>query len=176
MVKLRSGGVVVARGHLLVLVLIGVGLAEEAREHRGEERLEARSPRPLFPAGERSHRVSASTAAATRSVMGGGRVKVNRWRRVMGTVLEGGTRRGYIVSASGGADINERACLPAGAGVVVRAAGRREGREERLQRSGRVRIATVRKIRSDGWDRSPGKLAVAASGSGSGIRLRAGLS
>lgn len=64
MVKLRSGGVVVARGHLLVLVL--VGLAEEAREHGGEERLEARSPRPLFPAGERSHRVSASNSGGNK--------------------------------------------------------------------------------------------------------------
>lgn len=65
MVKLRSGGVVVARGHLLVLVLIGLA-EEEAREHGGEERLEARSPRPLFPAGERSHRVSASNSGGNK--------------------------------------------------------------------------------------------------------------
>ena len=69
--ELRSGGggggvVVVARGHLFVLVVLG--LAKEPKEHGGEERLEARRPRPLFPAGERSHRGSASTAARRRSV------------------------------------------------------------------------------------------------------------
>lgn len=39
--------------------------------------------------------------------------------------------------------------------------------------SGRVRIATVGRSRSNGWDRSPGKLAVVAA-TASGIRLRAG--
>lgn len=61
MVMLRSGSrgsVVVARGHLFVLVL-GLGLAEEPGEHGGEERLEARRQRLLFPAGVRSHRGSA---------------------------------------------------------------------------------------------------------------------
>lgn len=69
MAELRSGSgggvVVVAGGHLFVLAVLG--LAEEPGEHGGEERLEARRPRPLFPAGERSHRGSAS-AAPRRSV------------------------------------------------------------------------------------------------------------
>jgi hypothetical protein len=83
--------------------------------------------------------------------------------------------RGGYGSGRGGADINERAggprALSGGRTERVEAAREeRRGEEERLQRSGRVRIATVGRRRSDGWDRSPGKLAVAPSG----IRLRAG--
>jgi hypothetical protein len=48
--RLRSGSdVLVACGHLLL------ARAKDPREDGGEEGLETRNPRPLFPAGERSH-------------------------------------------------------------------------------------------------------------------------
>lgn len=178
MVMLRSGSrgsVVVARGHLFVLVL-GLGLAEEPGEHGGEERLEARRQRLLFPAGVRSHRGSAeaqrqqeafscplspSLPVPAQSRAGGRRVMVQFSRE-----------RGGYGSGRGGTDINERAsercCCQAG-----RSGSRRRERSGSNGRdSGRVRIATVGRSRSNGWDRSPGKLAVAATASG--IRLRAG--
>lgn len=63
--------------------------------------------------------------------------------------------RGGYGSGRGGADINECGRADAVSGRAERVEAAREEREEeeeRLQRSGRVRIATVGRSRSDGWD------------------------
>jgi hypothetical protein len=146
--KLRSGsGVVVTRVHLFLL-FAALALAEEPGEHGGEERLEARRPRLLFPAGKRSHRVHAAIylSGERKTILSGGQ------STAIQLVLWGGRGDGTTKGSRG---YNERR-----AGALV---GRRGVERVSFQRSGSVRIATVGGGGLDGWDRSAeGALAVEA--------------
>jgi hypothetical protein len=75
----KCGGVVVTCGHLfLLLFFVALTLGEEPGENEGEERLEARRLRLLFPFDKRSHRVTGNLSsggshrAAARGLGGAG--------------------------------------------------------------------------------------------------------